>query len=148
MNATISSGPAKTPWHLWAVGILSLCWNAFGAYDYVMSVSLNANYLASYPPEMAEIIKSFPIWATSAWALGVWGSLVGSALLVLRSRYAAIAFLISLIGALVTFVYDFRLKLPPALDTTTNKVLPLVIVILVVAQWYYAKRMTDAGVLR
>lgn len=148
MNATISSGPAKAPWHLWAVGILSLCWNAFGAYDYVMSVSLNANYLASYPPEMAEIIKSFPIWATSAWALGVWGSLVGSALLVLRSRYAAIAFLISLIGALVTFVYDFRLKPPAALDTTTNKVLPLVIVILVVAQWYYAKRMTDAGVLR
>ena len=148
MNATAASGPAKAPWHLWAVGILALCWNAYGAYDYVMSVSLNANYLASYPPEMAGIIKSFPVWATSAWAVGVWGSVLGSLLLLIRSRWAGPVYLVSLLGALVTFVYDFRLKLPPALDTTTNKVIPLVIVILIVAQWYYAKRMTDAGVLR
>ncbi len=26
-----------TPWHLWAIGGLSLLWNAFGTYDYVMS---------------------------------------------------------------------------------------------------------------
>jgi uncharacterized membrane protein len=148
MNATVSEGSVRAPWHLWVVGILSLCWNAFGAYDYVMSVSLNADYLKNYPPEMAGIIKSFPVWATSAWALGVWASLVGAALLVMRSRHAAMAFLISLIGAVVTFVYDFTLKLPPALDTTVNKVIPLVIVILVVAQWYYARRMTEAGVLR
>lgn len=148
MNATVSSGPAKAPWHLWVVGILSLCWNAFGAYDYLMSVSLNAGYLKNYPPEMTEIIRSFPIWATSAWALGVWASLLGSVLLLLRSRHATIAFLISLLGALVTFVYDFSLKLPASLDTTMNKVIPLIIVILVIAQWYYAKRMKDAGVLR
>ena len=148
MNATVSSGPAKAPWHLWAVGILSLCWNAYGAYDYVMSVSLNADYLAKFPPEMAGIIHSFPVWVTSAWALGVWGSLVGSALLVLRSRHAATAYLVSLVGAVVTFVYDFTLKLPASLDTTVSKIMPLVIVILVVAQWYYARRMTQAGVLR
>lgn len=148
MNATVSSGAAKAPWHLWAVGILSLCWNAFGAYDYLMSVSLNADYLKSYPPEMTDIIRSFPVWATSAWAVGVWASLVGSALLLVRSRHATTAFLISLLGALVTFVYDFTLKLPPSLDTTMNKVMPLIIVILVVAQWYYARRMAQAGVLR
>jgi len=148
MNATVSGGPARAPWHLWAVGILSLCWNAFGAYDYVMSVSLNADYLKNYPPEMTAILKAFPVWATSAWALGVWGSLVGSALLVLRSRHAATAFLVSLLGALANFVYDFRLRLPPSLDTTMSKVLPLMIIILIVAQWYYAKRMSDAGVLR
>ena len=147
MNATVSSGPARVPWHLWALGILSLCWNAFGAYDYVMSVSLNADYLKGYPPEMAGIIRSFPIWATGAWALGVWASLVGSVLLLLRSRHAATAFLISLLGALVTFVYDFTLKMPQSLDTTMNKVMPLIIVILVIAQWYYARRMAQAGVL-
>jgi len=147
MNATAGSR-AQTPWHLWAVGILSLCWNAFGAYDYLMSVSLNADYLANYPPEMAEIIKGFPLWATCAWALGVWASVVGSVLLLLRSRYAATAFLISIAGALVSFIYDFTLKLPAEMDTTMNKAIPLVILIMIVAQWYYARRMTDAGVLR
>ena len=33
--ATALSGP--TPKHLWIVGILSLLWNCFGAYDYTMS---------------------------------------------------------------------------------------------------------------
>ncbi len=148
MNATASSGPAKAPWHLWVVGILSLCWNGYGAYDYVMSVSLNANYLGNYPPEMTGIIKAFPLWVTSTWAIGVWASVIGSLLLLIRSRHAATAFLVSILGALVTFVYDFTLKLPPSLDTTMSRVLPLVVVILIVAQWYYARRMEHAGVLR
>ena len=67
--------------------------------------------------------------------------------MLLRSRHATTAFLVSVVGALVTFVYDFTLKLPPALDSSVNKAIPLVILILIVAQWYYAKRMTDAGVL-
>ena len=113
-----------------------------------MSVSLNANYLADYPPQMADIIKGLPLWATCAWALGVWASVVGSVLLLLRSRHAATAFLISVAGALVTFIYDFTLQLPAEMDTTMNKARPRVSVIMGVAQWYYAKRMTDAGVLR
>jgi hypothetical protein len=147
MNATLGARP-QAPWHLWAVGVLSLCWNGYGAYDYLMSVSLNADYLKNYPPEMADMIRSFPVWATCAWALGVWASVVGSVLLLVRGRYAATAFLISILGALVSFVYDFTLELPPGMDTTMNKVIPLVILILIVAQWYYAKRMTDAGGLR
>jgi hypothetical protein len=148
MNASVSSTPTPAPWHLWAVGILSLCWNAFGAYDYLMSITLNADYLKDYPSEMAALIVSFPVWATSAWAIGVWSSVIGSLLLLIRSRHAVPVFLVSMAGALVTFVYDFTLTLPPALETTVNKVIPLVIVILVVAQWYYARRMTAAGVLR
>jgi hypothetical protein len=148
MNASVSSTPAPAPWHLWAVGILSLCWNAFGAYDYLMSITLNADYLKDYPSEMAALIVSFPVWATSAWAIGVWSSVIGSLLLLIRSRHAVTVFLVSMAGALVTFVYDFTLTLPPALETTVNKAVPLVIVILVVAQWYYARRMTAAGVLR
>lgn len=146
MNATAAR--AQAPWHLWAVCLLSLCWNGFGAYDYVMSVSLNAGYLKNYPPEMADMIRSFPVWATSAWALGVWGSVAGSVLLLLRSRHATTAFLISAVAALVTFVFDFTLKLPAELDTTMNKVIPLVILMMIVAQWYYARRMSEAGVLR
>lgn len=148
MNATVSSGPAKAPWHLWAVGILALCWNAYGAYDYLMSVTRDAAYFKGRPPELLSLLDSMPMWATAAWAIAVWGSVLASLLLLIRSRLAMIVYLISLAAALVTFAYQFTLKLPPALDTTGAKVVPLVIVILIVAQWYYAKRMTEAGVLR
>ena len=32
---------AKAPVHLWVVGLLSLVWNGFGAYDYFMSKTEN-----------------------------------------------------------------------------------------------------------
>ena len=41
----------KTPWHLWAVGIISLLWNAFGAFDYVMTKLKNPAYMAAFTPE-------------------------------------------------------------------------------------------------
>ena len=27
----------RTPWHVWLVGVLSLLWNAYGGYDFIMT---------------------------------------------------------------------------------------------------------------
>ena len=35
----------RAPAHLWIVGILSLLWTSFGAYDYTMSNMRSAAYL-------------------------------------------------------------------------------------------------------
>ena len=76
----------KTPWHLWAVGIISLLWNAFGAFDYVMTKLKNPEYMAAFTPEQQAYFYSFPLWANLGWALGVWGSVLGSILLLARRR--------------------------------------------------------------
>jgi len=146
--ATAYSGP--TPKHLWVVGILSLLWNCFGAYDYLMSELGGAAYLAKmgYGPEIAAWMDSFPAWAVALWAIGVWGSVAGSILLLLRSRHAATAFLVSLIGALGSFGYQFASNRPAEVAGGVETVMPLVIVIAIVAQWYYAQRQAAAGVLR
>jgi hypothetical protein len=78
----------------------------------------------------------------------VWGSVAGSILLLLRSRHAVTAFAVSLVGAVLSFIYQATLDLPPAMDTTMNKVMPLVILGAIVVQWWYARRMRAAGVLR
>jgi hypothetical protein len=143
-----SLNPTRVPRHLWVVGVISLLWNGFGAFDYIMSVSHNAAYLAQFPPGLAELMDSFPAWATAGWAVGVWASLIGSILLLMRSRHAATAFVISLIGALISFFYQFAvLDVPPGLERVVSPIMPLVIVVAIVAQWLYARRMTNAGVL-
>ena len=76
------------------------------------------------------------------------GSVAGSILLLLRSRHAVTAFVISLVGAVLSFIYQMTIDLPPAMDSTMNKVMPLVIVGAIVLQWWYARRMRAAGVLR
>lgn len=141
-------GTAKTPWHLWAVGVVSLAWNCFGALDYVMSVTRNAAYLANFSEEVVAFLDNAPAWSTGAWALGVWASVLGSVLLLARSRYAAPVFLASIIGAAVSFVYQYTADLPAEMTEGIMGFMPIVILVLIVAQWYYARRMAAAGVLR
>lgn len=146
----------KTPGHLWLVGIVSLLWNAFGGYDYTMSQMRDPAYLEATMGPMGmsvdqsiAFLDSFPVWADVLWALGVWGSVAGSLLLLLRSRFAVIAFLASLAGAVLSFAYQYTIDLPPQMaDNTMGKVMPLVIVLAVVLQWWYARSQKAAGVLR
>lgn len=146
----------NTPAHLWVFGILSLLWNGFGAYDYVMSQLRDPAYLeATMGPmgitveESIAFLDSFPVWASAVWAIGIWGSVLGSILLLMRSRHAVIAFLVSLAGAVLSFAYQFTIDLPPQMaDSAMTKVMPFVIVGAIVLQWWYARRQAANGVLR
>jgi len=136
--------------HLWIVGIVSLLWNCFGGYDYVMTETANLGYFESMGFGQAEMdfFTSLPAWAVALWAIGVWGSVAGSILLLLRSKHAATAFLLSLLGALASFGYQYTLPKPATLEGGMPVILNVVILVAIVAQWYYARRQAAAGVLR
>jgi hypothetical protein len=140
--------PARTPVHLWIVGVLSLLWNAFGCFDYVMTNIRDRGYLAQFPPEMIQMLDEFPVWVMAAWACGVWGALAGSLLLLLRSRFAVHAFALSLAGLAVSTAYQATLDMPPELKTTGMMVMNLVIWAGAILFLVYAIRMRKAGVLR
>lgn len=152
----MNTGTSKAPWHLWLVGALALLWNGFGCYDYIMTQLRDRAYLeASMAPmgmtydEAVAFFDSSPALLSGLWAIGVWGSLAGAVLLLLRSRHAVTAFLVSLVGAVGSFAYQFTMDMPAALsESTMAKVMPVVIIVLVVLQWLYARRQTAAGVLR
>jgi hypothetical protein len=147
--ATQAPIAVKAPVHLWVVGIVSLLWNAFGAFDYTMTELGNRAYLAAmgFGDEALAYLAALPAWAVAGWAVGVWASLAGAILLLARSRFAAPAFLLSLVGALVSICNQFLSEPPASFTSGINAAMPVVILILIVAQWYYARRMTAAGVL-
>ena len=146
---------APAPWHLWAVGIVSLLWNGFGAYDYIMSQSRNADYMAEMTepfgmPTAAAVdyFDSFPLWADAAWAFGVWGSLLGSILLLVRSRFAFHAFAASLVGLVVSMAYQASHPLPGMTDSTISVVFTIVLAIVILLLIFYSRRMTISAGLR
>ena len=141
---------ASTPRHLWVVGVLSLLWNGFGAYDYTMSHVGGVEYFESMGMDAAAFawFEAMPGWAVAAWAVGVWGSVIGSVKLLLRSRWAAKAFLVSIVGAVISFAYQFSSDKPASLEGGMATLMPIAIMILILAQWYYARRQAAAGVLR
>ena len=145
---------ARTPLHLWIVGALALLWNGFGAYDYVMTRMRNTDYLAGMMPTvdpnaMLAWVDAFPAWASAGWALGVWGGLAGSILLLMRNRWAVPAFAVSLIGALLGLGYQI-LAAPPlaGAEGAMNAIMPYVIILVALALFLYARAMKAKGVLR
>jgi len=140
----------KTPWHIWLVGVLSLLWNAGGTFDYVMAHYAADTYLAQATPEQRAYYDGFPAWATAFWALGVWGALAGSILLLARSRYAALAFGISLIGLMANTTRLFAIAGAEAVDLLGkgNLMFTAALIVVALGLWLYARAMAGAGVLR
>ena len=145
---------ARTPAHLWIVGILATLWNAFGAYDYVMTRMRDTDYLAGMMPgvdpnTVLSWIDAFPIWAQFGWALGVWAGLLGSVLLLARSRWAVWAFALSFVGALLGLGYQIAGAPPlPGAEGVMFEIMPLVIILIAAALLLYAWNMHKKGVLR
>ena len=105
----------KAPASFWIIAALSLLWNLFGCYDYLMSKLSPETYLASMgmSADSVAYMAKFPAALTVFWALGVWGSLAGSLLLLARSRHAVTAFAISLIGLAVSQLTQAFVLPPP-----------------------------------
>jgi hypothetical protein len=146
---------ARTPWHLWVVGIVSLAWNAFGANDYLQTQLGNLAYFESMmdgieatPQQALAYFQSYPAWFHGAWAVGVWGAVLGSLLLVLRTRFAVHAFALSLLGLATTTVYQMVVGQPDWVQNTTTTIITIVIWSIATFLLIYAASMRSKGVLR
>jgi len=139
---------SKTPWHLWTVGVLSLLWNAVGAFDYTMTQTHNESYMANFTAEQLEYFYEFPAWVVFFWALAIWGSIAGSVLLLLRNRWAVEAFLVSMVSMFITFIYNYGLSNGmEVMGGTGSLIFTLVIVIVAILLYIYSKKMRTKGVI-
>ncbi|EDL48235.1 Predicted membrane protein [Erythrobacter sp. SD-21] len=130
------------PWHLWLVGVLGALWNGFGCYIYTMAMTRDPEIMASAPPEMVAAFEEAPAWSNGAWALGVWGGLAGSLLLLARSRFALHSFAISLLGLIGTTTYEMNWDVP--VDEVQRLAIWAAALVLLGYSWIMRKR----GLLR
>ncbi|MEM7701864.1 MAG: hypothetical protein AAF251_07995 [Pseudomonadota bacterium] len=143
MNTIVGDRPSA-PWHLWAVGVLTLLWNSIGGFSYTMT---RLGKLADLGMGEAEIayFASHPAWANTFWALGVWGAIAASVLILLRSRFAVQATLVAIVGLLGSNTYQYAMSdIPESLQSPT---LTLLIWATTLFMLFYASRQTRAGVL-
>ena len=139
----------RTPAHLWIVGILALCWNAFGCVDYTMTNLKNPAWLAKMTADQIAYMNSLPGWLTAFWAIGVWGGLIGAILLLMRNRYAVWAFGLSFVGAVVGIGYQlFIAKMPESMKAGAMGFMPWVIIIIAALLYWYAMSADKKGLLR
>lgn len=144
---SLQSGPRR-PRHLWIVAVLSLLWNAMGAFDYVATKLRLEFYMQNFTPEQLDYFYGFPAAMTAFWAFGVWGALLGSVALLLASRWAVALFAISLLGMLVSMSWSFLLNNGVEIMGSAGSLFSLVILLIGIGLLFYARQMRKAGVLR
>lgn len=140
----------RRPLHLWIVGILALLWAGGGALDYVMTQIRNPTYLRNASPAQRQILEALPLWEQAVWALGVWGTVAGALLLLLRSRAAVPALALGLAGLAGNALHGFVFATPSSYDLAGAVAVWLTAIQLaiVLALLVYARAMTRRGVLR
>jgi hypothetical protein len=142
-------GAPRTPWHLWVVGVVAALWNGFGCTDYVMTQTRRDEWFAQMGMTDAQTayFEAMPAWTHAAWAIGVWGGLLGAILLLLRKKLALPVFVLSFLGWAAGAVYAFALS--DGLEVM-GSMWPMQIVIGAACLFFiwYAWTMSSKGVLR
>lgn len=101
-----ATGSGVPGWY-WAVAVAALLWEAMGCYAYVGQVGMSAGDLAELPAAQRDIWLAMPGWATGAYAIAVWVGLAGAVGLLMRGRWARLAFIVSLVAVMVQFGWTF-----------------------------------------
>jgi len=140
----------KTPWHLWVVGVVSLLINAFPVADFTLTNMQNEFWLSPLTAAQRSFILGAPLWANAFWALGGFGAFIGSLLLLMRSRHAVTAFILSIIGLAGSTLYQHVLQGETTRELFQNVALYVTLTIwaIMLALLFYARAMKAKGVLR
>ena len=127
-------------------GLLSL----IGAYDYLMIFTHNTAYFEylGYGERQIEYFTNYPIPLIVLLTLGVWGAVLGSVLLLVRSRWAVVSLGLAFLSQLVLDIYTFAVRsrwdiLGPKLSTQD-----LLILVLTLATLLYAINLHRKGIIR
>jgi hypothetical protein len=135
-------------WKFWTIAVVALLWNLVGAVDYLMTQTRNEAYMSAFTPEQLEFFYGLPAWTVAAWAIGVWGSVVGSILLLLRKRAAVWAFAASLAGVVVTAFQNFVLA--SGLEIMGGGIalaMSVAVFVIAAALLWYSRSLSQRGIL-
>ena len=142
--STLSTPRRRTPWHLWAVGSLSLLWNGSGALTIMMA---QAGRLPDVSAEEAAYYAAQPGWFAMVTDVALLAAVAAAVALVLRSRTAVWLFALSLAVIVFTNGYELATGTSRALEEGGALVFNLVIAVIAVLQLLYAAAMRKRAVL-
>ena len=123
----------RVHWSFWVVGVVTLIWNVMGSINFF--VQMNPDVLSAYRESERAIIEGRPIWATSGFAVAVFGGTIGCLLLLLRKSAAYYLFIASALGVIVTMIHALRVGINFGLGEVLGIILlPLVVAVYLI--WY------------
>ena len=138
----------RVPMWFWVVSGVALLWEAMGCYAYVTQVTMSAEQLAALPEGQRQLWESMPAWVTGAYAIAVWGGLLGAIALVMRRSWAQPLFIVSLIAVLVQFGWSFLIAKAAERVGASAYPLPVAIIVIGIGLVWFSSLAAKRGWLR
>jgi hypothetical protein len=130
-------------WSFRLIGVVALIWNVMGIMNYFGQ--MNADMVAAMPETHRAIIEGRPAWATTGFAIAVFGGALGCLLLLLRKPAAFNLFIASLAGVIVQMIHT--LGIVGSIDFTGFEITMMIVMPLVVAAFlvWYSRQAESKG---
>lgn len=100
---------ASPTWFRIAAG-LAVLWMGFGCFAYISEMTASPEMMAQASEASRAIMAGRPTWSSAAFALAVWGGLVGTVLLFLRRAIAVPILWAALVATIVSYVWPLFLS--------------------------------------
>ncbi|KAF9657822.1 hypothetical protein ABHQ57_09330 [Tenacibaculum sp. ZH5_bin.1] len=139
---TDSNKPATL---FWIISIAALVWNGLGVMSYIGQAYMTDEVRAALPEAERALYENVPTWVTAAFAIAVFGGLLGSAFLLMRKKLARPMFLISLIAIVVQMSYNLFMSRASEVYGPGSIIMPIMVIVIGVFLLMYSKKTIAKG---
>ncbi len=130
----------KPPAWFWIISVLALIWNLMGVMAYLGNVFITDDMKAELTAEQLTLMEGTPSWITAAFAIAVWGGLLGCIALLLRKKWAKAILMISMFGILVQMAHSFFLtNASEVYGQVQGVIMPLLVIVIGIALVFFAR---------
>ncbi|MEE3998984.1 hypothetical protein V1T75_01450 [Tenacibaculum sp. FZY0031] len=129
----------------WIIGVAALVWNGLGVMSYIGQAYMTDEVRAALPEAERALYENIPTWVTAAFAIAVFGGLIGSAFLLMRKKLARPMFLLSLIAIVVQMSYNLFMSRAAEVYGPGSIVMPIMVIVIGVFLLMYSKKTIAKG---
>ena len=140
-TAAVSSRPAS----YWIVAVLALLWNLLGVAMFCMQIAITPDQIAAMPPEQRQILQDTPQWLQAAYAVAVFGGVLGAIGLLMKRRWAITFFLLSLLGLIVQIAGTFAMTRAWQILGPAGLAMPVLLLVIALFLLSYSRRAAARG---
>ena len=130
----------------WTLSIFFLLWSIFGLLSFLGHTLAPEEMLKSMSQDEIALLNEFPLWTDIIFGIAVFGSILGSVLLLARSKRAKILFQVSLVAILVQMTYNvFFSRSVEVYGVAQTITMPIVVIVFAVSSLWFSGHAVKKG---
>lgn len=127
---------------------LMVAWNALGVAAFFGQLMMTPEAIATLPETQQAAYENIPMWSFVAFAIAVFGGLIGCVLLALARKLAFPVLVMSLVGVILQQYYNFFVIDSIALMGAQVVIMPIIVTVIAFALVLVSQRGSKTGWLK